>query len=237
MIDCKGNWLAEPVFEEIDCEFHDGLFAFFSESPWDNDDAPMGIYDTKQKRVLFEPQFTDVSFMDDGYIEVEAYDETLGRTVTRLIDRNGREKFHSEYSSIYTWTDPYEVVIRDKDGASRRGLIDKDGNVLLPCKFNAAWDGISYEHKFVIFEEDKKKGLQDFDGNIILPAEYSEIYRRSGPLLIVCKGDGDKRKCGLVTRDGTTVLPIDYERISCFEGGRYVCSTGEHCEVFQLIMN
>lgn len=234
VIDCKGNWLADPVFKAIDYEFHDGLFAFYSEDPWDYDDAPIGIYDTKQKRVLFEPQFSDVSFRDDGYIEVEVYDEALGRTVEKLIDRNGNEKFHSEYSSIYTWSDPYEVVIRDKDGTSRHGLIDMDGNVLLPCKFHAAWGGISYEHQFVVFEEDKKKGLQDFNGNVILPAEYSEIYWRSGPLLIVRVGDSGNQKYGLIARDGTTILPVVYDGISHFKGDKYICRIDGHCEILLL---
>lgn len=237
VIDRQGNWLAEPVFEYIGYEYQDGMFAFYNEDPWDNDNAPMGIYDTKQKRVLFEPQFSEVSFREDGYIEVEVFDEKLGRTVEKIIDRDGNEKFHSEYSSIRTWQEPYEVVIREADGSSRHGLIDSDGNVLLPCIYKAAWNGFSYEKKLIVFKgEDEKKGLQDFDGNIILPAIYEEIYTWSGPLLIVRIGEEGSYKDGLVSPDGTSILPAVYDHISHFKGDKYICRIDGRCEVFQIEM-
>lgn len=102
VIDNRGNWLAEPIFEDIDCEYKNGLFAFYKEDRWD-DDVPLGIYDTKQKKVIFEPQFLDVSFIDDDWIKVEVFDDELGRNVEKIIDINGKERFHSIYSSIRTW--------------------------------------------------------------------------------------------------------------------------------------
>ena len=65
-------------------------------------------------------------------MEVEVFDEELGRTIEKIIDPSGKERFKSIYSSIYTWHDPYEVIIRDKDG-TRHGLIDKEGNEILPA--------------------------------------------------------------------------------------------------------
>ena len=46
----------------------------------------MGIYDLAQKKVLFEPQFLDVTFRDNGDMEVEVFDEELGRTIEKIID-------------------------------------------------------------------------------------------------------------------------------------------------------
>lgn len=237
VMDKQGNWLAEPVFEAIGYDYNDGLFTFYADDRWDNDNTLLGIYDTEQKKVLFEPQFADVSFEDDGHIKVEFYDETLGRTIEKLIDRSGKEVFPSEYSYIYTWKYPYEVVIREKDGSARSGLIDSAGNILLPCEFHAAFHGISYEYKFVVFVgENNKKGLQDFSGKVILPAVYSEIYWHSGPLLIVRIGESGE-KFGLITHDGTTVLPAEYDGISHFEGDKYVCKIDGHCELLSLEMN
>ena len=138
------------MFEDIDYEYRDGLFAFYKEDKW-GDDAQLGIYDIKQKKVIFEPQFFDVSFRDDGWIEVEVFDAGLGRNVEKFIDRYGNEKFHSIYSSIYGWKTPYEVVIRDENGA-RHGLVDDSGNILLPCEYDVSWAGISYERKLIIFK-------------------------------------------------------------------------------------
>ncbi len=146
VIDKKGQWLADPIFEDIDYNYKDGLFAFYAEDKWNGDDVPLGIYDVNQKKVIFEPQFFDVSFRDDEWIEVEVYDEKLGRRVEKFIDRDGNEKFHSIYSSIYSWKTPYEVMIRDDNG-DRHGLIDENGTVILPCEHDIPWNGIYVEQK------------------------------------------------------------------------------------------
>ena len=45
---------------------------FYAEDPdATGDGVPMGIYDLAQKKVLFEPQFLDVTFHDNGDMEVE----------------------------------------------------------------------------------------------------------------------------------------------------------------------
>lgn len=229
VIDNRGNWLVDPIFADIDYEYCDGLFAFYQEDKWD-DDALMGIYDLKQKKVIFEPQFYSVFFHDDGWIEVEVFDEELGRRVEKLIDRNGNEKFHSIYSSIYTWKKPYEVLIRDEQG-DRHGLIDEDGNVILPCEYDPAWDGIYYEQKRIVFKEGEKQGVKDFDGNVIVPPVYYEIRGIGNPLLTVRVGDENHFKEGMITPDGTMVVPAEYRYISWFGDNHIACCRDEHCEM------
>lgn len=236
VIDNHGNWLAEPAFEDIDYEYHDGLFAFYQEGKWSGDDVLLGIYDLKQNRVIFEPQFYDVSFHDDGYIEVDVYDQELGRRVEKLIDRNGNEKFHSIYSFLYTWRKPYEVVIRDESG-DRHGLIDEDGNVILPCKYNAAWNGVSYENRRIIFVENGKQGIRDFDDNLIVEPIYQEIHGLHDPLLTVRVGDKDHYKEGLITCDGKEILPAKFERITWYNGNCIICCNEGYSEMLMLEIN
>ena len=200
VIDNCGNWLADPVLEDIDYRYHNGLFAFYKEDKW-GDDVPIGVYDIKQKKVIFEPHFFNVSFCEDGWIEVEVFDEELGRNVEKLIDRNGNEKFHSTYSSIYTWKEPYEVVIRDNNG-NRHGLIDETGNVILPCEYDVSWAGIAYERKRTVFKEGEKHGIKDFDGNIIVAPIYYEIHSMDKSVHIFRVGDKDNFKEGMITPDG-----------------------------------
>ncbi|MBP5469687.1 MAG: WG repeat-containing protein, partial [Candidatus Riflebacteria bacterium] len=118
VIDRTGKWLAEPIFEDIDYDYFDGMFAFYKEDKWSDDDVPLGIYDIKQQKVLFEPQFLDVDFLEDGWFKVEVYDEKLGRKIEKIIDKNGKEKFYSNYSYIFDWNrneGALEVIIRIRE--------------------------------------------------------------------------------------------------------------------------
>lgn len=230
VIDNRGNWLAQPIFEDIDYEYQDGLFAFYKEDKW-GDDVPLGIYDIKQQKVIFEPQFFDVSFCEDGWIEVEVFNESLGRKIEKLIDRNGNEKFHSEYSRISAWKHPYEVTIRDETGDCH-GLIDENGNVLLPCGYDVYWNGIYYDQRKYIYIENEKQGIKDFDGNIIIPAVYHNIGILTRPLLTVSIGDKEDHKDGLITMEGTEVLPAEYESISwCRDDHHIICRKDGSCEM------
>ena len=236
VISRTGEWLADPIFEDIDYELRDGLFAFYQDDKWsDPDDVPLGVYDLNQRKVIFEPQFFDVSFRDEGYLEVEVYDEKLGRRVEKIIDLEGKEAFPSIYSSIFSWREPYEVVIRDENG-SRHGLIDKEGKVLLPCKYDVAWNGISYEKKRIVVPRDGKQAVIDFDDNVIIPAQYYEICGLDNILLTVRDGEKDNYKEGLVTQNGTVVVPPEYHRIDWCKDNRILCCSEGNCEMLELII-
>lgn len=235
VIDRHGNWLVKPIFKDISYEYCDGLFAFSAEEKDENlDDGLLGIYDVRQQKVMFEPQFLDVGFQSNGDIEVDVFDRELGRKVTRILDRAGKERFKSVYSSIYTWKNPYEVVIRDKEG-ERHGLIDQNGHVILPCIYQASWDGIFHKQKRILFEKNGKKGIMDYDGNIIIPAIYHEIRSFREPLLIVSVGDKESHQEGLTTHDGKMILPAKYKRIGWCSDHKhfFTCSDG-YCEMYCL---
>ena len=236
VISKNGEWLAEPVFEDIGYGFHNGLFAFYQADKWnDPDRVPMGVYDLNQHKIIFEPQFLDVNFRDDGYLEVEVYDEKSGRRVEKIIDLDGKDVFPSVYSSIYGWKEPYEVVIRDENGA-RHGLIDKDGNVILPCKYNVAWNGISYEKRRIIIHQDGKQAVIDFDDNVIIPPKYHEICGLDKILLTVRDGEKDNYKEGLITHDGTVVIAPNHHRISWCKDNLIVCCSEGNCEMIKIII-
>jgi len=236
VIDRQGNWIAEPIFEDLGYDYWDGLITFYAEDKWSGGDPPIGIYDLKAKKVLFEPQFLDVDFNEDGTIDIEIYDEQLGRTVKKIIDRNGKELFPSEYSSIYSWKEPFEVIIRDENGA-RHGLIDRTGKVLLPCKYPVSWDGLYWEEKRIVFEENDNQGLMDFDENVIIPAIYHKIFGVDAPLLTVYVGEKDNYLVGLLDHNGNVILPAEYGSISWLKNKTHlVCCKDGRCEVYQYTL-
>lgn len=235
VIDQAGGWLAEPVFADFGYDYHDGLITFYAQNEsLDPDDVPMGVYDLKQKKVLFEPQFLDVSFLEDGDLLVEIFDKALGRNIQKIIDRSGKERFKSVYSYIYTWKEPYEVVIHDGTG-DRCGLIDKDGKVILPCKYPAAWNGFLHERRCIIFEENGKQGVMDYDENVVIPAVYHEIHGGKDPFLTVRVGEKDSYKESLIAVDGTEVIPPAYSRIGwCQDGKHFYCCSEGCCEMYLI---
>ena len=233
VIDNRGNWLAEPIFEDIDYDFQDGLFAFYKEDKWNDDNVPLGIYDTKQKKVIFEPQFTDVSFFEDGWIKVEFYDEKLGRKIEKVIDINGKEKFHSVYSYIYRNQNNYEVVINDENGY-QKGLVDKDGNTVIPCSKDI--DEINCKLGIIFFKQNDRTGVKDFDGNIIIPPRYKSVYNVNLPFAHVKIGDDKESYKGLITLDGREVLPPIYEYIRWTKDHNHIlCKGNNGCEMLEVI--
>jgi hypothetical protein len=223
IIDRQGQLMDETYFEDVDCTVSkDGCFAFYAADKWSEpDDVPMGIYSIPEKRILFTPRFLNVNFMDDGNFRVEVFDEALGRKVEKIIDCQGRDVFASEYSSIYDWKEPYEVVIYEYSGDGERralhGLIDKNGNEILPCKYDAVyWNGISYEEKQIICKDSAtgKYGVINFDETTVIPARYFELQRVSGTEFLSAQiGAEEEYSTGLLLTDGTEVLPFNYSRI------------------------
>lgn len=234
VINSRGEWLAEPIFEDLGYEYQDGLFTFYASDKWS--DPPMGVYDIKQHKVIFEPQFEDVDFEEDGWLKVTVFDKYLGRSVEKLIDVNGNEKFHSIYSGIYTWKKPYEVYIRD-DAGTRHGLIDEYGNIVLPCEYDVQWNGISVESRTIQFIENGKTGLRDFDGNILIEPKYHEIYGLDKPLITISVGDKDHHTLGLIKHDGTEVIPAIYKSITWIGEDAFVLSKDGTCEIVRIVVN
>ena len=220
IINYSGEWVVEPMFEDLGYEIsEDGLFTFYSEDKWNNpDNIPIGIYSIKEQRVLFEPQFLDVDFHDDGTIQVEIYDDKLKRNIEKIIDRTGEALFDSEYTFISEIDEKYKVCIHDKNGKYLYGLIDKNSNEILPCKYDIPYFGLLLEQERIIFKENEKYGVMTFNKEIIIPPKYTSIQNIRNEFFETKIGgkEGmiDEGRFGLITLNGDTILPTEYESIS-----------------------
>jgi hypothetical protein len=217
IIDRTGKWVVEPIFEDIGYDIScDGCFQYYGASKWSvHDDEPiMGVYSIPENKVVLEPRFVDVDFLAGGLFRVEVPHPTEPqKTVTKIIDRNGIDLFPSEYTFIMERGDFYEVTIRGKDKPDRDGLVDKTGNVILPCKYDISFNSIFVEERRFVFQESGKQGIMDFDENIVVPAVYDEIHKHSPDFLTVAAGEKDHRLRGLILPDGQQVLPVVYDSI------------------------
>jgi hypothetical protein len=242
IIDFQGKWIVEPIFGDLDYDIsEDGCFAFCNEDKWNApDEIPMGIYSIPEQRILFEPQFTDVDFLDNGLFLVEKYDDTLGRTIQVVIDRTGKPLFDSAYRCLYPHANYYKASAIDKNGKELHGIIDKQGNEIIPCKYDASWNGFLFSQKLVIFKQDEKYGLMSFDENIIIEPKYTSLtYYAQG--FLYAKIDGkegliDEGKVGLLDMSGKIILPVKYESIS-IENDLIVGRENNGTDLFRIIKN
>ena len=228
IINFSGEWVVEPVFEDLGYEiYNDDYITFYNEDKWNSpdDDIPMGIYSIKEQRALFEPQFLDVKFIDNGTFIVEKYDDKSRRNKQIIIDINGKVLVDSQYDSIwknYKKKDMCNVYIVDANGKCLSGLIDKNGKEIIPCKYDMAFDGILFDLEVFIYLENGKFGIRNFNGEIIIPPEYTYISDVMGNYFKVKVGRKkdfiDEGKIGIITLDGKTVIPIEYKDISIEEG-------------------
>jgi len=220
IINYSGEWVVEPIFEDLGYEiYNDEYITFYNKDKWsDPDEIPMGIYSIKEHRVLFEPQFFDVSFIDDKTFIVEKYDDKSGRNKQIIIDINGKVLLDSQYADIYERDGMYEVSVLNANGKYLHGLLDKNFKEILPCKYDTPFHGILIDQKRIIYKENEKCGIKNFNDEIIISPEYTCIQCFCDIFYEVQIGGEEKLLnegyVGLITLDGNTVLPIEYKRIS-----------------------
>lgn len=242
VIDMKGNWIAKSDDRNIvalTTPTKDGLFIFLdSHWPLWEPDSEVGIFDSRRNEILFEPRFFDAGFLDDGGILLNGKMEDCGRDVTRIVDRDGKERFPSDYSWIITYTKPY-MVARDKKGehSSVIGFIDENGKVLLPCVYEVQelCDDVYYEQRCFVFVKNGRQGLMDFDGNVLISPIFGNLFGIDQPLATFQKQSEWDAPLGLLTLDGRDVLPDEFDAIRwCGDERHIICLRDGVFEMYLL---
>ncbi|MGK7944348.1 MAG: WG repeat-containing protein [Microcystaceae cyanobacterium] len=94
------------------------------------------------------------------------------------------------------------------------GLIDLDGNWILPCQFS--WQMCIFSKDKIILQKEDKCGVMDLDGQIFIDFDqYDHISPLSDGLAAVKKGE----KCGFINEDGELVIPCQYDGAFEFKEG------------------
>ena len=137
VIDMDGEWLVEPIFEDMSYEItDDGMFAFYT-APYDSapDHVPMGVYSIPEQRVILEPDpsFLGIDFLENGYLSTETKDKN-DRFYTKIIDIKGNSIIDNpDYRVVHDLGDFYYCIQWDTD---KRGVLDKNGKEVLPVKYS-----------------------------------------------------------------------------------------------------
>ena len=246
VLDARGNWLAKSAERNIIADStptKDGLFCFFEEDWPFPEWYTCGIYDSRRNKVLFEPSPRNADSLRNAFISKDGTiliveTDKKGGSVAKVVDRNGNEKFPSDYSWIDINTKPYTVG-RDKKGerSSIIGFIDENGKELLPCEYEveSPHTDIDYDQRRFLFFKDGCQGIADFDGNILISPIYTGLEDIDWPLATFKKQSEWNAPWGLVTFDGKEVLPDEFDRINwCGDERHIICLRDGVFEMYLL---
>jgi len=101
-----------------------------------------------------------------------------------------------------------ENVIEVKKG-TKSGLIDANGNIVLPFQFDDLYNFGGMSDKLLYAKKNGKYGLINADGGIVVPCEFDELKPFYTPLIHVTKGE----KEGLFDENGNIIVPCEFDGI------------------------
>lgn len=135
---------------------------------------------------------------------VAAWAQTESKNRTPSIAVNSVYKGHR-----ILYEDEEGVFLAEKHG--KRGLIDYDGEILVPAKYeDVCFDNLGNGDFFI--KKKGKWGIMDDKGKIILPCEYDyiELYPQEShnTIVYVVVKNG---KFGKIKTDGEVIIPFEYD--------------------------
>ena len=180
MIDTTGTEIEGTRFPYIEdrIDYEDRYIEFCTDTAADNDDDNhTGLYDTKLRRILFQPLYEMFHVYDeDTIVATVGIPERRGDIREKLFNSRGRIK--------YSWTahrDFAEIEPPDENGnficarSTYREAVETQENDIY-CFYK---DGKTFERRFWF-------GLADADGNTLLPPEF-EMIRYLGHGFYACE--------------------------------------------------
>ena len=176
LIDLQGNEIPGTRFPYISYYDYDDRYLEFSRD--DGYDVLLGLYDTKERKVLIEPRFSDIIVMDEEHILVYERDGEYGVSDFRqyYINRNGE--------LIYPWLFKQGFAIIERPdinkvtAVARSQYTELTGHPRSYFKHNEK----KYERKFIY-------GLYSSKEVFLLPEEYEKISKMHDDIWC-CHKDG-----------------------------------------------
>ncbi len=131
--------------------------------------------------------------------------------------------FYAYRGGYETFKNGYATVMMN-DNNSKWGLIDKNGNVVLPFKYESLH---MLSDNIICYQESEgdKCSLMTIDGNIIVHKEYNYVDEFEDGLAMVSKDD----KYGFIDQTGSVVIPLIYDDATKFSEKLAGVKMGKTC--------
>ena len=114
------------------------------------------------------------------------------------------------YRSVHDFSEGLASVLR----FNKYGFIDKQGNEIIPCKFDLVNE---FHNGVAVVREGEKYGVIDCEGSHVVPCEYDMITPFGEDSLRVVRNG---RKYGILDiKNNNIVAPLEYDMINDFHDG------------------
>ena len=180
LIDTEGNKIENALFPYIShyYDYGDRFFVFSHNANWGNsieDEAESGLYDTKERKIMFPPIASDFIELDEECIIVyEPGEFGPGDFHQRYINSKGE--------NLYPWQVGKGFSIVERPNARGLSIVAKFQFVEITaqkCSGYFPWKGKKYNRV-------ARYGVLDSKGELVIPMEYDSI-KEQGEKTFICK--------------------------------------------------
>ncbi len=174
-----------------------------------------GYYDVVKRKEIIKPTYAMVSpFYSDGIAWVMK-DCSLVRKVCGEELRNTKGKLEDIIPTFAVNDDlPLLALFENYTGEATWGLIDINGNFILPCEYVRVH---GFQNGVTAAVHHSKVGVVDTQGKIVIPFEYRQISKLYEDSVFVVKAGNNKFQ--LINRRGITLTEPIYDDIYDYNHG------------------
>ncbi len=181
MIDTTGAEIPGTRFKYIEGRIdYDKRYIEYTDTCYADQDNPVGLYDTKLRRILRRAEFSEYQEYDEDTIVVTVdVKDQPGNTREWIMDSTGKYKYSWQVHRTFAQIDPPDVNGNFIAARSTyHEAVETEENDVY-CFYK---DGKTYERRYWF-------GLMDAKGNTLLPPDY-ELVRCLGKGRYACEKDG-----------------------------------------------
>lgn len=238
IIDYANNTILMPVYDVI-------VLSGNSQYVRISKDGKVGIADLQSKK---ERIFEDINIQRNDKVDSHgrcAYSEDTEDGTWGVISIDGLVVPSGKYKSVRLLDNGLIMVSNQSEHCpfmSLYGLLDKQGNEILPIKYTNISSFDNNRAKICIggkcdeSEEiiDGEWGVVDNTGKIIVDCKYDSITLYENGIIKISDNSGEIPEFGLLDENGKEIVPIKYSSISSFVNGRAVVRFGAVKEVDEI---